>query len=272
MNFTSLKEKCLYFRDITDYKLMPNSYVLCMLDGRNFSHIIKKKFKRPFDDDFIGIMNDTAIYLCNNISGCKMAYVQSDEISLVITDFDTPTTDAMFGYRLCKLQSIIASMAAGKFNQKYLCHIIKNESKIDNIIDIVNRQKLVEFDCKCWNVPSLNDVMAWLTYRQNDCVRNSKVQTAQTYISAKRLSGISSDGQIDILRKEKGIEWSDFEKGKKFGRFIYKEAVKHYNDVIGIEYYRNAFTLHDAADLNSDEEKAAFMELEIIPSCGSKKE
>lgn len=39
-------------------------------------------------------MNETALYLCNNVQGCKFAYVQSDEISLILTDFETPETDS----------------------------------------------------------------------------------------------------------------------------------------------------------------------------------
>lgn len=73
----------LYLRSLTDYKLIPNDYVLIMLDGRSFSSTIKRYFKKPFDDTFINIMNETALYLCNNVQGCKFAYVQSDEISLM---------------------------------------------------------------------------------------------------------------------------------------------------------------------------------------------
>jgi tRNA(His) guanylyltransferase len=87
MKFNSLKEKYLYYRNITDYKLYPNGYVMVMLDGRSFSKKIKKKFERPFDKKFIDIMNQTAVYLCENVSNCKFAYVQSDEISLVLSDF-----------------------------------------------------------------------------------------------------------------------------------------------------------------------------------------
>lgn len=89
MNFDSLKDKYNYYRNMADYRLLPNSYVMVMLDGRSFSHKIKKRFKRPFDDEFIRIMNETAQYVAKNISGCKLAYVQSDEINLVLYDKST---------------------------------------------------------------------------------------------------------------------------------------------------------------------------------------
>ena len=57
MTFETLKDKCLYYRSLTDYKLMPSSYVICMLDGRSFSKIIKNKFKKPFDETFAQMEN-----------------------------------------------------------------------------------------------------------------------------------------------------------------------------------------------------------------------
>ena len=67
------------------------------------------------------MMNETAQYVCKNVQGCKFAYVQSDEISFVLTDFDTPTTDAFFGNRLCKCNQFIASWRTCKrFNQLML--------------------------------------------------------------------------------------------------------------------------------------------------------
>ena len=97
MKFQSLKEKCEYFRSLSDYKLVPNSYVIIMLDGRSFSKMIKNKYKKPFDETFIDMMNETAKYLLQNVQGVKFAYVQSDEISILVTDFDTPMTDSPFG-------------------------------------------------------------------------------------------------------------------------------------------------------------------------------
>ena len=63
MKFETLEDRMNYYRGMTDYKLMPGSYVLIMLDGRSFSKKIKKAFSLPFDDDFIDIMNQTAQHL-----------------------------------------------------------------------------------------------------------------------------------------------------------------------------------------------------------------
>lgn len=118
MQFETLKEKCEFYRTLGEHRLMPNGHIIMMLDGRSFSKMIKNKFKKPFDHMFIGLMDMTAEYLCENIPGVKFAYVQSDEISLYIKD--EPTSGSFFGLRVTKLLSIGASLATGRFNQLYI--------------------------------------------------------------------------------------------------------------------------------------------------------
>ena len=64
MKFEGLEDRMLYYRGLSDYRLIPNSYVLLMLDGRSFSSFVKNYFDKPFDDKFINMMNETAKYLC----------------------------------------------------------------------------------------------------------------------------------------------------------------------------------------------------------------
>lgn len=267
MVFKNLEDKCLYYRSLSDYKLLPNSYVLVMLDGRSFSNLIKNKFEKPFDKDFIDMMNQTAQYVCENVEGAKFAYVQSDEISLVITDFDTPTTDAFFSYRLCKLTSIIASLATAKFNQLMTLYQIQS---IDNInteaIDVISKMKLCEFDCKVWNVPTLNDVFAWFLYRQIDCVRNSKQQAAQTYFSHKNLMNLNVDTQIDLLFEQKGIDWNKYSMDEKYGRFIWKQKVIMNNIETGEIYYRHKWIIESGFPLMDENGRERFFKLDIIPN------
>ena len=268
MKFESLKEKCEYFRKMSDYKLIPNSYVIAMLDGRSFSKMIKNKYEKPFDDTFISMMNETAKYLLKNIQGAKFAYVQSDEISILISDFDTPETDAFFGYRLCKMQSIMASMAASKFNQLAIANDIKSRCydttqtdcedtlyTLKDAVQYLEKAKLVEFDCKCWNVPNANEAFCHFLWRQNDCIRNSKQQAAQTYLPHKRLLNLDTNTQVALLKAEKDIDWNSYTDGKKYGRIIYKEIVCHNNLINGevVTYDRNEWTIHGATPFGESE-------------------
>ena len=49
----TLKERMKSLQAERDYRLDKDSYILCHIDGRAFSKMIKRKFKLPFDDDFM---------------------------------------------------------------------------------------------------------------------------------------------------------------------------------------------------------------------------
>lgn len=245
----SLKEKCYAYQQEVNYFLDSEKYILAHIDGRSFSKMIKNKFKKPFDDVFINAMNETAIYLCKSVQGCIFAYTQSDEISLIIRKND-PEGDVFFDGRMCKMQSIIASLATSRFTQVMMENLLKtvptcasSENVIDMCIDAVKNSPLYQFDCKVWNVDSANDAMAWILFRNIDCVRNSKQQTAQTYLPHKKLMSLNTDEQISLLKQEKNVDWNDFDDGKKYGRFIKKtEKVFAMNEA---DKYENAsYTRH----------------------------
>lgn len=229
MQFDNLAEKCQYYRNLGEHRLMPNGHVIMMLDGRAFSKLIKNKFKKPFDKRFVNMMDETAKHLCENISGVVFAYVQSDEISLYIRD--DSMSGPFFGMRQSKLLSVPAAMAAGMFNQLYMCGDIENRIQASDkgsvadaadILGIMKNHKLAEFDCKVWNVPNENEVFAWFLWRQIDCVRNSKQQTAQTWLPHKALMGKDTDEQIKLLKEERGVDWNEFSPNVKYGRIIRK--------------------------------------------------
>ena len=98
------------------YYLQKRTPVAIRVDGRSF-HTFTKGFKRPFDDVLIKTMQETAKYMCENMGNAKFAYVQSDEITIILVDYDTLETDCWFNYRTDKLCSISASMATMAFNK-----------------------------------------------------------------------------------------------------------------------------------------------------------
>lgn len=76
----------------------------------------QKKVKKPFDRSFCTTMDVTTTTLIENIQGAKLSYTQSDEISILLTDFDRLTTDAWFDYNLQKLVSVSAGIASACFS------------------------------------------------------------------------------------------------------------------------------------------------------------
>ena len=65
--------------------------VIIRIDGKAF-HTFTKGFDKPYDEVFHQAMNETLRFLCKSIQGCKFGYTQSDEITLLLTDYDTLTT------------------------------------------------------------------------------------------------------------------------------------------------------------------------------------
>lgn len=245
MIFKSLADKCNYYRNLTDYRLLPNGYVLVMVDGKNFSSLIKNKFEKPFDSWFITTMNNVAIHLCKNIQNCVGAFVQSDEISLLIKDDNQ--TCLPFDGRLCKLNSIIPALATSYFTKEIIKHFIFTHSSkygftANHIEEIIDKMKDYVFDCKSWVVSDENSAIAWFLYRQIDCIRNSKQQFCQTYLPHKKLMKKNTDEQVKLCIEETGKDWNTISDDKKYGRFIYKNLVTKLNDN-GEEYHRHVWNI-----------------------------
>lgn len=258
----TLKERMLSLRDKTDIKLSKDKYIMIMLDGRAFSTLIKKRFKTPFDDDFIFMMNETAKYLCENISGCKFAYVQSDEISLIVSCFENKKSEPFFDYRINKILSLTASMATAKFNRLWTQSILDFPCSDSDKNIIFNKLPLVTFDCKAWEIDNYYDVVDWLIYRQNDCVRNSINQTAYSVFSHKELEGLKTQERL-VKLLGKGIHWGDFDDGVKYGRFIYK--VKIVTEIPQLNETTERYAWHIRNAFKITENKERFNELNIIP-------
>ena len=88
--------------------------VIIRIDGKAF-HTFTKGMRKPFDRVLMSAMQETMRFLCANIQGCVFGYTQSDEITLVLTDYASIRTDAWFGYNVQKMCSIAASMATLAF-------------------------------------------------------------------------------------------------------------------------------------------------------------
>ena len=271
----TLKEKNKRIQKERDYKVDVDKYILVHIDGRSFSRMIKNRFQKPFDRKFIEIMNETAIYLCENVQGAKIAYVQSDEISLLLKK-DTPEGDIFFGGRMCKMQSIISSLATAKFNQLMIIDELKSyaydyinfdcDTTIYTIRDAVNtisKMPLYQFDCKVWDVDSANDAVSWFLFRNIDCVRNSKQQAAQTWCSHRELLKHHTDDQVALLKEKHGIDWNEFAEDEKYGRIISKSTVnatREMEDGSVVEYERSVWTASPGTDLTNTENRRLFIE------------
>ena len=104
-----------FYESVPKTKLIRRMPVAIRIDGKAF-HTFTKGFERPFDEVLMRTMQDTMKYLCENIQGCVLGYTQSDEITLILVDYQKLDTSAWFDYEVQKMCSISASMATMAFN------------------------------------------------------------------------------------------------------------------------------------------------------------
>jgi len=220
-----------FYESRTKIFLPRRTYTIIRIDGKAF-HTYTRGLKKPFDDELINDMDETAKYLCENIQGAKFAFVQSDEISILLTDFDKIQTDAWFDGNIQKITSISASLATAKFNElrsKRTVEIsgLENEEWID-----FSNIKLALFDSRAFTIPSNVEVENYFIWRQQDTVRNSISSVAQSLYSHKELHN-KNISELQEMCFNKGINWNDYQPKYKRGRLIVKEYFEYFETIRG---------------------------------------
>lgn len=205
--------------------------VIIRLDGKAF-HTFTKGLNKPYDKIFHDTMNATMKYLCENIQCCKLGYTQSDEITLLLTDYDTLTTDAWFDNNVQKICSVSASMATMAFNKyfnQYTADYVDSvmalqdldiEEKYLNILE--NKLGIAMFDSRCFNIP-VEEVTNAFIWRQQDATRNAIQMLGQCNFSHKELHGKSCNDIQDMLMTQKGLNFNDMPTEFKRGVCCVKE-------------------------------------------------
>lgn len=217
------------------YYLQKRTPVIIRVDGRSF-HTFSRGFKKPFDEVLMTSMQQTMRYMCENIQNCVFGFTQSDEITLVLIDYQTINTAAWFDYRTDKLCSIAASMATMAFNRFFAKNVdewtdLHGGERLynDYIYELgLTYFKAIEkgamFDARCFNIPK-EEVANCVYWRQVDATRNSIQMVGQANFSHKELQGKSCNDIQDMLFVQKGINWNDFPTDCKRGAACYKVQV-----------------------------------------------
>ncbi|MGW1001777.1 tRNA(His) guanylyltransferase Thg1 family protein [Streptomyces sp. NPDC002520] len=174
------------------------TYTVIRVDGRAF-HTYLRGAVKPFDEAFMADMDAVAETCCQEITGSAIAYTQSDEISVLVTDFATEQTEPWFGGVVAKQISISAAIATAVLNERR-----------------PGRRAL--FDARVFTLSDPVEVANYFLWRQRDAVRNSVSMAAQAHFSHRRLHGVDTNGMQELLRSEAGINWNDFPDGCKRGR------------------------------------------------------
>lgn len=218
--------------------------VAIRLDGKAF-HTFTKGLEKPFDQVFTASMQGTMQALCEDIQGCVFGYTQSDEITLILIDYQNPESSAWFDYRVQKMASVAAGLATKYFN--YFLRVLVGEkvemsihTSAEAAIEILKDEELGEdseeietiaasaisasfspyvttllekaeegasFDARCFNIPR-EEVCNLIYWRQTDAIRNSIQACGQAAFSHKELQGKSCEEIKEMLKEdETPLDW-----------------------------------------------------------------
>lgn len=186
-------------------QLLPRrTYSVLRVDGRSF-HSYLRGCERPFDQAFMADMDAVAEALCSEIPGAVLAYTQSDEISVLYTDFGSTGTEPWFGGVQAKQLTIASSLATAVLNER-------------------RPGKRALFDARVFTLSDPVEVANYFIWRQRDAVRNSISMAAQARFSHRQLHQVNSGQMQELLWKEHGINWNDYPTGCKRGRTTLRQV------------------------------------------------
>lgn len=213
-----------FYENVPKTSLVRRMPVAIRIDGKAF-HTFTRGFQKPFDEVLGNSMVRTMEYLCKNIQGCVFGYTQSDEITLILIDYQKLTSSAWFDYEVQKMCSIAASMATMAFNKFFNEELkdwwstahegIKWDSPeweaVDKQLDVYANayNKGAMFDARVFNIPK-EEVTNLVYWRQVDAARNSIQMAARAKFSHNQCDEKNTSQLQDMLFQVYGINWNDY--------------------------------------------------------------
>jgi len=191
--YSALGIRMKEYEAVTTYYLPRRTHVILRLDGKAF-HSYTKDLDKPYDTGLRDAMAVASFNVMKNIAGSVFAYIQSDEASILVTDYRTIDTNAAFNNSISKLVSVSASVMTAHFNKEMLAY-----SK---------RDSLAYFDSRAFCIPDVVEVYNYFVWRQRDCITNSIQSLAQKYFSHSELQGLNGKELQYKLLTERDVNWS----------------------------------------------------------------
>lgn len=229
-----LGDRMKRYENVSRHYLTRRTPVIIRVDGIAF-HTLLKNIEKPFDNIFITCMVEAAQILAAGMQGFKLAYVQSDEASFLLTDYDEIDTQGWFGYNLSKIVSISAAKMSSAFNSLIL---------LQRTLIIFG---LGIFDSRAFNIPK-EEVANYFLWRAKDWGRNSLQMYARSFFSHKELMNkctseihemlhsIGRNWTTDLNDRLKNGSWLIRDRGWRFDILpAYEEVSKVVNPLVEVK-------------------------------------
>jgi tRNA(His) guanylyltransferase len=187
--------------------------VIVRVDGKAF-HTATRGLKKPVDERVSMSMKLTALALLKNMQNAVLAYQQSDEISILMINYQGQFTQSWYGNKVQKIVSVAAALATREFN-----------SCIQDDSELAVREWL--FDARAFSLPR-EEVRNYFVWRQMDAMRNSVSNLGRCYFSQKELNGKPSKEVVEMLRKI-GVNWDSMRSQDRMGAVIVRDSSEEDN-------------------------------------------
>lgn len=206
MDRTTLGNRMKRYEKVWNFKLTPRMPMIVRVDGKAF-HTFTREMKKPFDSSMTIGMGAVATGLCENLQGAKLAFFQSDEVSVLLTDYETFLTEPCLGGRLQRITSVAASIATVRFNTalRGTHKLLPHNSPI--------------FDARVFTLPK-EEVSNYFLWRQQDTKRNAIQMIASSRFSHAELQGKSTPTMIRMLQNKYGVFLDRYPKINRFGGLV----------------------------------------------------
>ena len=212
MGNDGLADRCKHFeRAESERRAMRGLPLFARLDGRAF-HTFTADLARPYEPAMSRAMIETARHLVQEMNA-RVAYTQSDEITVAWYEPSTSRSDYSFDGRFQKLASVLAGMASTRFYQLIVRDLPAKAAEVPH------------FDCRVWQVPTLADAADVFIWREDDATKNSISMAAGAYYSDAELFGKDSSEKQELLF-QKGVNWNDYPRFFKRGSYLQRRRVE----------------------------------------------
>lgn len=208
MDKTSLGDRMKKFERAFKYALPPRMPFIIRVDGKAF-HTLTKGMERPFDDKLIWLMNIVANSLCSEIQGAQLAYVQSDEVSILVHNYKRFESQGWFDNQVQKMASVSAAIASSMFTGM-------SEKTLGEL-------KIAQFDSRVFVLPE-SEVCNYFIWRQQDFERNSVQMLARSLYSHRECHQMNN-AELQEMCWKKGNNWNDLPIHLRRGRCVTRQEV-----------------------------------------------
>lgn len=209
-----LGDRIKRYEAVSHYTATGRTPLMIRVDGRAF-HTFTRGMDRPFDQKLTDAMVNAATDVAAEMQGFKAAYIQSDEVTFCVTDYDRIESQGWFDYDLMKVVSISAALMTARF----ILHMGTGKTPV--------------FDGRAFSVPA-NDLVNAFLWRAKDWERNSLQMYARANFSHKQLHGKNKQAMHDMLHGI-GKNWAtDLTPQQKNGTFLirHEDGIAERHDIL----------------------------------------